>query len=749
MLRASIMALCLQSFVACSHALKVFSPSRGDPIVIASYRLPTTQTPNPHPIAGVAKVDMTPPAGFPTGGHGPAGALARGYWARLFVRALFFADKSGSPLILVSFDSFAVPGGLSAAVSQKIVERWSNEGLRIPPDAIVIAATHTHQGPGNYLTAGAYNQYGSKYPGFDKRLFDFLVDRTVTAIDSAIRDARRGDQASILLHTGVVRDGLLMNRSPDTFLANWNAQQLMNQLNPKMVDCRPILEIGEARENWDDHGCPRLRSIDRTATILEIRRGGSRIGLGLFLAVHPTVLEHHTPFFSSDFVGAAMSSLERESTTAPFVAAFFNGAEGDVVPRRGNRDLRDARRLQDSLLSNVKAILSLPGSVLDISGITATKAFLVPGEEYQSGPIAKIQLPKSPMMGAAGLGGSEDDRTPLYQLGWNEGHYEIPSDGQGGKLGALDSQLYPIRLTHILAPDYAFPRQLPITYVQFGHLRLAALPAELSTASGIMLRQQFGPHGRFEIIGMANEYTSYVATPDEYAIQDYMAASTIWGPREMPTFAWAIECLSNTRPRSDKCLSLVHKTKDLVPASTFFPGDIPEKLWKLKGFQFGPSAIGELLNAPDDQLHTLLRNSNGLPERNLPTFEWTEVVGSDSADFASASERQIRILERRGTQWALRRLPGTSVIDDDGGSNFLTLLRETRASGSKLRERRWATIWLAPILETTPLTGKYQFEVVVTRRNGVAKFTSCSFQVNLSPDKRSGPIPPQDSLCAK
>jgi neutral ceramidase len=748
-MRIPLIALCLQSLLACSTPLKIFSPSRGNPIVIPSYRLPLTQTPNAYPIAGVAKIDMTPPAGFPTGGHGPAGALARGYWTRLFVRALFFADRSGSPIILVSFDSFAVPGGLSAAVSQRIGERWSKEGLRISPDAIVIAATHTHQGPGNYLSAGTYNQYGSKYPGFDKRLFDFLVDRTVTAIDSAIRDARRGGEASILLHTGVVRDGLLMNRSPDTFLANWNAQQLMNQLNPRMVDCRPILEVGEAYLNWDDHGCPRLRSIDRSATILEIRRGGARVGLGLFLAVHPTVLEHHTPFFSSDFVGMAMSSLERESPTAPVVAAFFNGAEGDVVPRRGNRDLRDAKRLQDSLISNVKAILNLPGSPLDISGITSAKAFLIPGEEYASGSVRKIQLPKSPLMGAAGLGGSEDDRTPLYQLGWNEGHWEIPRDGQGGKLGALDSQLYPLRLTHILAPAYAFPTRLPVTYLKIGELQLAALPAELSTASGMMLRQLFGPHGRFEIIGLANEYTSYVATPDEYAVQDYMAASTIWGPGEMPTFAWALECLSNTRSRSGTCLSFAGKGAGIIPSSTFFPGDVPEKLWKIKGFQFGPSAIGEPLNAADDQLHTLLRNSNNLPERNMPAFEWTEIVDSDSADFASASERQIRILERRGAQSTSRRLPGTSVVDDDGGSNFLTLLREARSSSSGHRERKWVTIWLAPILETAPPAGRYQFEVVVTRRNGVSRFTSCSFQVDLSPAKRSLPIPSQNSVCVR
>ena len=71
-------------------------------------------------------------------------------------------------------------------VSRRIGERWAERGVLIPPEAIIIAATHTHQGPGNYLTSVSYNQYGSKYPGFDKRLLDFLADRVAEAIDSAI-----------------------------------------------------------------------------------------------------------------------------------------------------------------------------------------------------------------------------------------------------------------------------------------------------------------------------------------------------------------------------------------------------------------------------------------------------------------------------------------------------------------------------------------------------------------------------------
>src|SRR5437660_209323 len=74
--------------------------------------------------ARVKQVDITPPPGFPTGGHGPAGDIARGYWNRLHARAFYFDLGAGSSkLVLVSCDLFAMPLGLHRAVWQELVKR--------------------------------------------------------------------------------------------------------------------------------------------------------------------------------------------------------------------------------------------------------------------------------------------------------------------------------------------------------------------------------------------------------------------------------------------------------------------------------------------------------------------------------------------------------------------------------------------------------------------------------------------------
>lgn len=752
--RYSFVAVMILSISGCAPLVSKLVQPPGKTIVVREYRVTNWRSGRGSTLAGAARVDITPPAGFPTGGHGPAGAMAHGYASRLYARAFFFADSAGSPLILVSCDVFAVPGGLTAMVSRRVSERWAAQHVSIPPEAINISATHTHQGPGNYLTAVSYNQYGSKYPGFDARLLEFLADRIASAIDSAMIDAFAHGPAKLSLRHADVSSGLLMNRSPVTFLSNWNAQRIMDALNGpsamSSTDCRPVLEQGEARaKSWDAKGCPRLRAVDPNMTLLEVTRADARVALLVFFAVHPTVLDHSAPFFSSDFVGAALSRMEGESAVEsgqPQVVGFFNGAEGDVVPRRFTRDLLDVQRLGDALLANIRNVLRKPAEDLPVPRIVTRGAMLRPGHLYGKAPWGDVRLPRSPLMGTAGLGGPEDDRTVFYELGWHEGLSDVPGEGQGGKLGALDSPLLRIRLTHLFAPDYAFPRELPVRYAELGALKLVALPGELSTASGRMLRESLGGHSRLEIIGLANEYTSYVATPDEYEVHDYMAASTLWGPNEIRVFAWTADCLAR---RARECEGLERRDPARVEARRYSPGRTPGKI-RGKEVAFGPSAVGDSLNEADDGLATVLRDSSGAPERNLPRFEWIETIRNESEEFDAAARRSVRILVRSGNGWVPRLRSGTRLSDDDRGPNFLTLMRAAPPRDKRRRdERRWSALWLAPILEKTSPRGEFRFQVVITRRDGTVarEIESCPFVVNLSPEQRPVAIPAADTGC--
>jgi hypothetical protein len=263
-----------------------------------------------------------------------------------------------------------------------------------------------------------------------------------------------------------------------------------------------------------------------------------------------------------------------------------------------------------------------------------------------------------------------------------------------------------------------------------------------------MLRESFGGHGRLEIIGLANEYTSYVATPDEYEVHDYMAASTLWGPNEMRTFAWAAGCLARDYNPPQECGAL-RRDSSRVETRRFSPGRTPGKI-RGKEVPFGPFALGEALNEADDGLARVVRDSSGAPERNLPRFEWTERVRNDREEFDAAAHRSVRVLVRSGSGWVPRLRSGTRLSDDDRGPNFLTLLRAAPEKNKKLREdRRWTAIWLAPILERASPQGEFRFQVVITRRDGTVarQIESCPFVVNLSPAERPVAIRPGETGC--
>jgi len=100
----------------------------------------------------LARVDITPPPGVGLAGNGPEGAEARGYRVRLYARVLVLADSGGNRLAVVVAD---LP--LSSALLHRRVAELTRRTDGIGADRLVIAATHTHAGPGHFFEAAAYN----------------------------------------------------------------------------------------------------------------------------------------------------------------------------------------------------------------------------------------------------------------------------------------------------------------------------------------------------------------------------------------------------------------------------------------------------------------------------------------------------------------------------------------------------------------------------------------------------------------
>lgn len=752
-----------------------------EPIALPEWVVPGVAPPR-HFVAGAARVDMTPPVGYPTGGHGPSGAVSRGYWGRLFARAFYLEDTGGRKLVMVSVESFAIPIALHFDVARRVA------GLGIHREEIVLAATHTHQGPGNYLSASAYNMFGSKKPGFDGPLFSFLAERIAAAIRQARDDARKGGEASLALYSGHVGD-LLRNRAPEPFLLNPDRDVIMRTLaadntDGPAVECRhrgPDEDGIEAEPDggWDPgQRCPRLRALDRAITVLEIRRsrGGKSkpVGLLVFLAVHPTVLHHDTPFYSSDFTGVAVRSLELElarGENCPLpVVGFFNGAEGDVTARRRQRDLRDVLRLAGEMKDDVRRVLANGRRGWTFDGNLSVR-FIEADTSCQrecSGPGSGsvVSIARRPLMGAAGIGGGEGDRTALYDLGWKEGSRTEPRSGQGPKIGALDASLFPgLNLTELLAPRDSWPRRLPLTWARIGSFSIVTLPVEMTTAMAFALRSALGkPHGEMELVGLANEYASYATSPYEYAAQNYEGGSTLWGPHEGAYLICFLRKLEATPPAA---------LPSRVLPSSFEPGTLPAK-------PFGPEFCGDRREAPDEELDAVLLDVARRPLRSLPWFEWEESLANRSDDFSTleapsksgyvAESPKVEIQIESGGQWepySVEMVPpgDTGVVvgspfavlgtgpQNDLGFGLLTMLidaHEVRlpidCGGKEVKRpcvcdevtslvsperplrRRWAALWITPRFADL---SRHRFRFYVLTRSQGVRF-STAFTVNPS-----------------
>ena len=84
------------------------------------------------------------------------------------------------------------------------------------------------------------------------------------------------------------------------------------------------------------------------------------------------------------------------------------------------------------------------------------------------------------------------------------------------------------------------PRVVPTQLFRIGDVVIPGLPGEFTTMAGRRLRAEiqnaFGQNLQVILSGITNIYSSYVVTPEEYQLQRYEAASTIFGPHTLTIY---------------------------------------------------------------------------------------------------------------------------------------------------------------------------------------------------------------------
>ena len=281
------------------------------------------------------------------GGYAMAGRISRGVWMRLHARAVCFEDADGHSLAMVSADLWAMPAGLADRIAELVSSEYGVP--RLAREQIILAATHTHNGPGNFSSSVVYNELGSPESGFDRQLFDFLAHR----LAGAIAEAWKNRQPAVLRYAETPMFGVSRNRSVDSFLADGaDAMALINENRVYPIRATSF------RIGGDDA----YRAIDPTLRVIRAESTSAShalLAVVAFFAVHPTVMDTTTEVYNSDIFGVATSQMERSLAAAspqtpPPVVAIFNGAQGDVAANWRRRDRTEAIALGTMLADGIQ-----------------------------------------------------------------------------------------------------------------------------------------------------------------------------------------------------------------------------------------------------------------------------------------------------------------------------------------------------------------------------------------------------------
>ncbi len=461
-------------------------------------------------LAGAAEVDITPPPGMPKAGYSSNACNGRGFRTRLRARILHLRAGTSS-LALVQCDLL---GG--SAVVQRLVARALADTTDVPLAGLFVGATHTHAGPGQFLGTDFYNRFASNHAGFDPAWTQFLVGRIAGGVARAVAERRPARLATGSIDVW----GLTRNRSLAPHVLNPAVTDKRTEPQRKFLAVNPLLHL--------------LR-VDARA---EGSTGYEPLAAAVVFSVHGTGIPNTAEEYNADLwaylVGELADRIEQDSGIRPVVGA-MEGTHADVAPalRPGQAGPLEARRIGRGVGARAAELhRTLEARLTDAVDLGAGLRELDLTRDRSAGGVT---LPNRPAVGAALVAGAHENLTPVlgqlppFRAGTPRSHR--PGDPQGAKWVLGSRWLQPVIL-----PLRSFPRVLPVQILRIGGTALVGLPFEITVESGRRIAAEvtgaLAGTGVEEVVvsSVANEYSGYVTTAEEYGLQHYEGGHTIYGP---------------------------------------------------------------------------------------------------------------------------------------------------------------------------------------------------------------------------
>ncbi|KAG5855430.1 hypothetical protein ANANG_G00048980 [Anguilla anguilla] len=506
---------------------------------------------NPY-LVGVGRADVTGPVGdVPLMGYANSDQTAGGIHTRLYSRA-FIVDDTSKRVVFVSADIGMVSQRLRLEVLRALQSKY---GSLYGQDNVVLSGTHTHSGLAGYFQ---YTLFMITSKGYIKPSIQPIVNGIVKSIDMAHKNLKPG---RIFLSKGELEDSNV-NRSPHSYLNN------------------PAEERNRYKSNTDK------QMVVLKFTDLD----GDGLGVLSWFAVHPVSMNYTNRMVSADNLGYASYLFEQEKNIGslpgegPFVAAFASSNLGDVSPNTRGPYCVNTGEACDYVNSScpiggTKMCVALgPGNDMFESTRIIGENVFKKAKELYGGPQQEVQgvlhvahqwvdmtsvtvqlnsthtvKTCKPALGHSFAAGTIDGGGDLnFTQGAVEGD-PFWDDIRDALLGTPSNETQDChRPKPILFSTGEMKKPLPwhpdivdVQMITIGNVAVVAIPGEVTTMSGRRIReavkQELEARGDFAntevvIAGLCNVYTHYITTYEEYQIQRYEAASTIYGPHTLSAY---------------------------------------------------------------------------------------------------------------------------------------------------------------------------------------------------------------------
>nr|XP_009482252.1 PREDICTED: neutral ceramidase [Pelecanus crispus] len=504
-------------------------------------------------LLGVGRADCTGPvAEIPLMGYANPDQVGSGLLTRLYSRAFIVADLDDSKrVVFVSADIGMVSQRLRLEVLNRLKSKY---GELYRQDNVILSGTHTHSGPGGYFQ---YTLFWLTSKGLIRPSLDAIVNGIVKSIDIAHQNMKRG---RLFINRGTVENSQI-NRSPFSYNEN------------------PASERSRYSSNTDKE-MVMLKMVDED---------GQELGLISWFAVHPVSMNNTNHLVNSDNVGYASYLFEQEKNKGmlpgegSFVAAFASSNLGDVSPNtKGPFCVNTGESCNNTQstcpVGGASMCMAMgPGNdIFDSTRIIGQNIYLKAKDLYEkasqevTGPLSSahqwvnmsdvsVELNAThtvktckPALGHSFAAGTTDGVGAFnFTQGSVEGDpfWDEIRDQLLGKPSNETTACHkpkPILFStgEMTRPHPWHPDIVDVQITAIGSLAIVAVPGEFTTMSGRRLREavkrEFDSHGRprmdVVIAGLCNVYTHYITTYEEYQVQRYEAASTIYGPHTLSAY---------------------------------------------------------------------------------------------------------------------------------------------------------------------------------------------------------------------